>query len=49
MNCLSREAQKRLDEVYDALRVEAAGGAKAESALGLPRSKSTEISIERAA
>lgn len=41
---MSREAQERLDRVYDALRIENAGGAKAEEALGLPRRKATEAS-----
>lgn len=49
MNRLSREAQERLDDIYDDLRIEAVDGAKAEKTLGLPRSRSTETSIKRAA
>lgn len=49
MNRLSREARERLDATYDALRLELAGGPKAEATLGLPRRESAETSIERAA
>lgn len=47
MNRLSREAQERLDDAYDALRLELAGGPKAEQTL--QRRESTETSIKRAA
>ena len=49
MNRLSREAQERLDAVYDALRLEVAGGHKAEKTLGMARRESADTSIERAA
>lgn len=49
MNRLSREAQERLDAVYDALRLEVAGSRKAEKTLGVARRRSTETSIERVA
>ena len=44
MNRLPRETEELIDRVYDALRIEKAGGAQVEETLGLPRRKAIEAS-----